>query len=169
MTFNEYTIQRKRGAKETLLSILLYLAATLLSAALFIIFMRFAQITLLVCFGLFYLAHRLSSKMNKEYEYIFTQDNVCIDVILNKARRKRLLSFDLADVEIIASVNDVNYKNELTRDYDRVIDATSGSQNANVYFAAISAETRILLKFEPTHSALKELFKYAPSKIKITD
>ena len=167
MTFNEYTIKKKKGAKDILISISLYLLATLLSIVLLILFMQFAQITLLVCFGIFYMAHWFSAKLNKEYEYIFTQDNICIDVILNKSRRKRIISFDLDEVEIIAATDNQTYKHELSKQYDKTVDATSGSKLAIVYFAVVNRERRVLIKFEPPYTALKEIYKYAPSKIKI--
>lgn len=171
MEFFEYIIKRKKGPKEILISILIYLIAAVLSVIPLILLlpMGLSSIAVLLSFGCFYFAYKISTGMNKEFEYIFTQDNICIDVIMNKARRKRLISFSIPETDIIASVDDDNHKAELNIKYDKVIDATSRSNHASVYFAVVSAEKRTLVKFEPPYSALKELFKYAPSKIKIKD
>ncbi len=169
MNFHEYIIKRKKGPKEILLSILIYLGASVLAVVPLILLLPtgLASVAALLSFGCFFIAHKISSGMNKEYEYIFTQDNICVDVIMNASRRKRLISFSLAETDIIAPVEDDNYKAELNAKYDKVIDATSRSEHVTVYFAVISAERRTLVKFEPPHAVLEELFKYAPSKIKI--
>ena len=169
MDFHEYIIKRKTGPKEILLSLLIYLGATVLSVVPLILLLPFglSSIAVLLFFGCFYLAYRISTGMKKEFEYIFTQDSIRIDTILNSSRRKKIISFNLEEVEIIAAVEDNANNSLLKADYDKIIDATSHSSHATVYFATINAERRTLVKFEPPHNALKELFIYAPSKIKI--
>ena len=95
MNFHEYIIKRKKGPKEILLSILTYMGAAVLSVVPLIILipMGLSSIAALLFFGCYYFAYKISGSMKKEYEYIFTQDTICIDVIMNSSRRKRILKF----------------------------------------------------------------------------
>ena len=171
MNFKEYSVIRKKGKKEILLSVILYIVATVvgLFSMLFLLGIRLSQIAALALFGFYYLAYRLSSGMNKEFEYAFVDDQVTVDVIKNRKHRKRVLKFSMAETEIIASVNDAESASWLRKSYDKTIDVTSRSKLATVYFAVINNEKHILLKFEPTRSALLDLYKFAPSKIKISE
>ena len=171
MNFKEYTVKKKRGAKEIIISVLLYLVATVLgiTAMLFMLAIGLGQFAALLLFGFYYLAHIFSTNLNKEFEYAFTSDQITVDVIMNRSRRKRMIRFNLDETEIIAPVTDSSYASYSSNHYDKVIDATSRSQYASVYYAVISQGKQILLKFEPTYAALNDLYRIAPSKIKIED
>ena len=170
MEFNEYMIKRNKTAVEKLLSFLLYVAATILSVIGFTALASsgIGGIALLLVCGLYYGAHKLSSRMNKEFEYICTEDNLDIDVIMNTTSRKRLISFSIKDVEVIASVNDDNYKKRLNEEFVKKLDATTARKDAIVYFAIVDKKGKTLVMFEPPHSILSHLYKYAPSKVHIT-
>lgn len=169
MDFNEYMIKRNKGAKEILLTALLYIAAAILALASLIFLSSFGGIGLLLACGFFYGAYKLSSRMNKEFEYICTEDNIDIDVIMNTSSRKRLISFSIKEVELIASVRDGNYNSRLNEHFSKVIDATTARRDANVYFAIVDKKERTLVKFEPPYSILSNLRKYAPSKVHIEE
>lgn len=169
MEFKEYLIKKRKTIKESILSVLLYIAALIVSFAAFALLpSMFSSLSALLAAAAFYGAYRLSTKFNVEYEYIITGDSVDIDAIYNAARRKRIISFSVKDVEIIASVNDVNNNHLLKGEFKNTIDATSGF-DAKVYFAVVEKNGRLLVKFEPPHAALEVLKKFAPSKVVITD
>ena len=168
MEFNEYMIKRKKSAALKLLSVLIYFAATILALLSLVLLLRYSGIGLLVAVAFYYFAHKISSQMNKEFEYIRTEDIVDIDVIMNKTKRKRLISFSVKNAEIIASVNNTSYNTKLKESFSKVIDATSGRRDANVYFAIIS-DKNTLVKFEPPYSILTNLQVYAPSKVIIDE
>ena len=171
MEFNEYMIQRKKGAKEILISVLLYFAATVISIFVLAMFLgkagAFGGIMMLAIVGIYYGAFKLSSRMNKEFEYIITGDSLDIDVIMNRTSRKRLISFSVEDLEILASEKDAMYNEALKESFPKVIDATTGRRDANIYFAVVEKKERTLLKFEPTYTMLTNLRKYSPSKVHI--
>lgn len=171
MNFKEYSVVRKKGTKEIIISVLLYVAATVLGSfsMLLLLGLKLSQFAALALFGFYYLAYRLSSGMNKEFEYAFTGDQITVDVIKNRRHRKRMLRFSLPETDIIAPLDDKENAYYLKKNYDKVIDATSRSNHATVYFAAINQEKNYLLKFEPTRAALLDLYKLAPSKIKINE
>lgn len=166
MAYKEYLLKRKKGAKEILLSILIYVVALILSFVCILSASSLAGIGLLLSVACFYGGYWLTSKLNREFEYTFTDDSVDIDVIYNASRRKRLISFDLKDAEIIAPIKSGEYKRFEKGDY-KEIDATTNSKNANVYFAVVNKNGNFIVKFEPPVTALQELRKFAPSKVVI--
>ena len=166
MAYKEYMVKRKKGAKEILLSILIYIAAAILALASVVLLDSLGGIDLLIAVGFLYGGHWLSAKFNREFEYIITEDYVDIDVIYNASRRRRVISFSMKEVQFIASVKSDEFKNYSNGEY-KVIDATTGRKNANVYFAAVEKNGKFLVKFEPPVTALQELRKYAPSKVVI--
>ncbi len=169
MTFNEHIVKRKKGKNAILLSLLIYSIATILAltimVALVLIF-PLPQIGTLLAAGCYYLAYRISTNMKKEFEYIFTQDSVTIDSIMNTSRRKRIIKFYASQLEILAPIEHSSYKQFENMHFNKTIDATSKSKIAIVYYAVVNDEdARILIKFEPPYSFVKDFYKYAPSKV----
>ena len=167
MEFKEYMIEKKKDGKDIVISMLLYIAATIVSILAFMFLGAFGGIALLVAVGAFYGAHIVSARSKKEFEYICTEDNVDIDVIMNKSRRKRLISFNMKNVEIIASLNDDKYSNQASGQFEKTIVATSGRRDAEVYFAIVNVKGRTLVKFEPPYNMVMSLSQYARSKVHI--
>ena len=169
MAFKEYMIKRELSPLDRIATLLLYAAAAAVSLVVIVLFLptQLASISLLAVFGLFWLAHYLSARLRREYEYICTDDCIDIDMIMNKSRRKRLISFDMKNTELLASVGDPDYANVLTSQFDKTIDATSGRRDAQVYFAVVDKNGRTLVKFEPTYNMLTSLQQYARSKVHI--
>lgn len=167
MEFKEYMIKREHGFKEVLITVVSYILAIVIGVALFPLLTAFGGLALLVVVGLIYFAYHFTARFKKEFEYILTEDCIDIDVIMNKSKRKRLLSFYLSQAEIIAPVNNAEFKRILSGQFDKKIDATSKRKDANVYFAVVEKNGKTLLKFEPPHEMLEMLQRYARSKVHI--
>ena len=165
MDFKEYMVRRNLDIKNVLIMLAAYIAAVVIGLIVFPYLAPLGGIALLVAVGLVYLAYHFTSRLKKEFEYILTDDNLDVDVIMNKSRRKRLLSFTVAQLEMIASVNDAQYNNVLGGNFDKKIDATSRRKDADVYFAVVEKGGRTLLTFEPPKEMLEMMQKYARSKI----
>ena len=165
MDFKEYMVRRNLDIKNVLITLVAYIAAVVIGLIVFPYLAPLGGIALLVAVGLVYLAYHFTSRLKKEFEYILTDDNLDVDVIMNKSRRKRLLSFTVAQLEMIASVNDAQYNNVLGGNFDKKIDATSRRKDADVYFAVVEKGGRTLLTFEPPKEMLEMMQKYARSKI----
>ncbi|MBR1968760.1 MAG: hypothetical protein IKA17_00170 [Clostridia bacterium] len=167
MAFKEYMIKRKAEAKSVAITIAAYVVAAILGVLVYPYILKFlgGGIALLVLVGFIYIAFQFTSRLNKEFEYICTEDCMDIDVIMNKSKRKRLLTFNTAQIEVIANVNDSQYNNLLSGSFDKKIDATSGRKGVDVYFAIVEKDGRTLLKFEAPKEMLEMMQKYARSKI----
>ena len=165
MDFKEYLIKRKKGAKEIVFTVLLYLAALVIAFVFLAIIPPIGGLNLLVIVGGFYGAHKLSAKFNREYEYVVTKDNVDIDVIFNKTSRKRVVSFSVRDVEYISTAESIT-KADIKR-YNKVINASSNKKDAEVYVACLEKNGGTLIMFEPTYAMLEILRKYEPRKVTV--
>ena len=148
---------------------LLSLAATVISAIAFMELFdpMFGGLGLLIIVGIYYLAHRFSCKFNREYEYIITKDVVDIDVIYNASSRKRLISFSVHEVETIAPANGNNMPDK--GDYSKVINATTNTKNAEIYYVVAEKEGKVLVLFEPPYTMLEIMKKLEPRKVTIKE
>lgn len=165
MDYKEYLVKRKKGAKEILLSAIIYLVALALSFA-SLIFLNAMGMELLISVAFLYGGYKLASSFNREFEYTVTEDCVDVDVIYNASNRKKLISFTMKDVEIIAPVESEKYHAYSGGDY-KEIDASTHRKDTSVYFAAVEKNGKYLVKFELPVTALQHLRKYAPSKVVI--
>lgn len=156
--YTEQLIKKQTSSKDTLKKVGL-IAVTVLSV--FIAFMIPAGIILPVV--LIVIDVLVIRSLNVEYEYAFVNGDLDIDKIMNKARRKRVFSVDVEQMELLAPVGAVElmpYKKVKTYDY------TSGNKNAKVYALVSSdkGEVRQIL-FEPNETIVEGFFVKAPRKV----
>lgn len=97
-TFLEQLVSIKKDAKTYLMYVLIALVAiALMATALWV----FGNVAIVVVFLVLYGAYKLYSILSVEYEYIITNSTMDIDKITAKSSRKRILSFELSEVERI--------------------------------------------------------------------
>ena len=99
-----------------------------------------------------YLAFILAKGVFVEFEYALTNNELDIDKILGRSRRKRVITVDFKNIEICANINDEKYSHEFknTVSVTKTIDVT-GICDYDVYFVDFAGEngkTRVL--FQPT-------------------
>ncbi len=117
--FSEQLITRQ-GDKKTAFLKGLVLAGVILVAALLIMLLIWsgfmaAPLCLLGVVGAVWLGVYLMQGLNVEYEYIVTNDDLDIDKISGKRKRKRLISVDLKSVdEFYPYLNDTELHTDVT-------------------------------------------------------
>lgn len=102
-------------------------------------------------------------RLNVEYEYLFVNGDLDIDKIMNKSKRKRIFSMNVADMELLAPLN----SGELMHfQRAKVFDYTSGTGAEGVY-ALIVLENGVQKKilFEPNENIIEGFFMMAPRKV----
>ena len=104
--FIEKLVKRQKTIVDILLIILIIAGTLLLS---YLIMMFIPQFAMILIIGLFYLAYVLISKLNIEYEYALTNGELDIDMIINQKQRKRLLSVNCRDFDVVAKVDSLQY------------------------------------------------------------
>jgi len=105
--FNEQIVKRKQTMMDKLKRVGLILAVILL----FILIMLTpaANFAAVIVFAAGFGAYYLMSFLRVEYEYIFTNGELDIDIIYNKSRRKRVFSSMVNKIEIMAHIEDMNH------------------------------------------------------------
>ena len=96
--FVEQLIKRKQGGKDYLIYagvflaalVVLFLSMAFIPAFSFLVFVG-------ICCGVYYLV----TSRNLEFEYSVTNGDITIDKVINRSRRKRVVSLDVHDVEEI--------------------------------------------------------------------
>ncbi|MDR2650096.1 MAG: DUF6106 family protein [Clostridiales bacterium] len=152
--FKEQLVKKSASAKDTalrfgivaLVVIVVFICLSVPALQPFMIFIAAAA-----CFG----AYILISRLNIEYEYVFTNGELDIDVIYNKTSRKRMFSFTVRDFEIMAHVQDTAH----TRDMLNIAetkDCSSGVTGPNTYaFVTPYKGKRLKVIIEPNDMMIK--------------
>ena len=167
--FSEYIVKKKKDGKD-----ILKIAGIVIAAIILVLF-SFALVAIpllssfavLVTAGVVYGAYYLITNLNVEYEYIVTNGELDVDTILNRRKRKRIITVHSKTFELVAPVGSSEYKGEENGNFTRVIDASSGRDNAKAYFAIFSKDgQRIKLIFEPTQKMLDAFKTFVPRNVK---
>lgn len=118
--------------------------------------------------GVIYLFFRLFLSLNVEHEYILTNGEMDVDKIINRARRKRLLTVNCKEFEALAKVKDPAHQAEFNSASIKTrLDVSSGVVGDNTYFAIFQHRDfgRTLLVFEPSEKMLRQFRRYIPGKM----
>lgn len=119
----------------------------------------------IIIVGLFFGANYLFSSLNLEYEYILTNNELDVDKIMNKERRKRCFTVDLKEINVMAHIDDAMRAGEFGG-AQKTIDISSGEKGADTYAILFNhGGTMTKLIFEPNESLRKEIHRQAPSKV----
>ncbi len=165
--FLEYIVSRKKGTKEILKIVgIVFAMLVLLMASGLLVFTPFGSIALLVAAGIVYGAYYLITAQNVEFEYIVTNGEIDVDRIVNRRKRKRLITVHSRTFDIVAPVGSAEHRGEENATYTQVIDASSGVDNGKAYFAAFSKDgQRFKLIFEPTEKMLDAFTTFVPRNV----
>lgn len=170
-SFIEYMISQKKTAKTVLKKTGIYMAAFMISMLFVLIILIFgsALISLIpmVMLLIFYVAYRINTSFDVEFEYILTNGELDIDKITHKRRRKRLMTIHCKSFIAFAKVGDKEYADEENAQFAKVIDASAKSSSITDYYAVFFKNgQRTKLIFNPTQKMI-DIFKvYAPRVVK---
>lgn len=161
--FTECLIKRKKNLKDYAIIIPLITAGVLLAVVWYVMFSVTAigGIALTVVVAAWWGIYLVLSNLNLEYEYIVTNGDIDIDVIYSQKKRKRLASFNIKDVEIVAPIDNKDYGQ-----FNELIDASAHDNRYNVYYILANIQgvkTKVLIN--PSEKMLNVLKECAPRKI----
>ena len=101
-------------------------------------------------------------KLNVEYEYTLLNHDMQVDAIYNKAKRKKIMTFDIQQAEIIAPKGSPRLNSSHP---DKTIDFSSGDANAKAYAIMISLEQKnTCILIEPDETMLRHIKGWMGSK-----
>ena len=105
-------------------------------------------------------------KTDLEYEYLFVNGEFDIDVVMAKSKRKKVMTIDMTDVDLMAPVNShrMDYYNGNTR--LKRCDYSSGNADHKRYalIAKNGGENKMII-VEPDEEMAQAIRKSSPSKV----
>ena len=96
--------KKNNGGKAVLNKILLVLGCIIISFIILVFNQWLFGLAFALIAAAIYGTYILMRNMNEEYEYIFTDGEVDIDVIRGRAARKRMITIKPKDVEVMAKI-----------------------------------------------------------------
>ncbi|MHC1748948.1 MAG: hypothetical protein AB9856_11475 [Cellulosilyticaceae bacterium] len=161
--FKEQLVSVKKSSKDTLNQALIIIGAILLIIIAFIFGGMFiGPIAILaVLWGAWF----LMGKLKKEYEYSLTNNELDIDVIFNKERRKKIMVIDMKKIHVMASIKDEKKQDELAR-AQKVMDFSNGEHTEDTYAIVCEKDgglVKVLLT--PNQEILNLMYRQAPNKV----
>ncbi|HHU90157.1 MAG TPA: hypothetical protein GXZ22_03750 [Clostridiaceae bacterium] len=160
--FIEKLVKRRKTMADVLLILLIVAGAVILS---YLIMRYIPQFAMILIIGLFYLVYVLITKLNIEYEYAVTNGELDIDMITNQKQRKRLLSVNCRDFDVVAKVDSLQYTKQI-KECKNIKDYTSRSKNAEVWFISMMKDGQpTVILFEPLEKMIENFAIYIPRKI----
>ncbi|WP_040210283.1 hypothetical protein [Clostridium polynesiense] len=101
-----------------------------------------------------------------EFEYSITNGEIDIDKILEMKSRKRIISFNMKDVELLAPIDSDIYKGYSSKPSEKVPAIPSG--NSDRAFSAVISQggKKLQVIFAPNEEFVKLCFLYNPKAVK---
>lgn len=168
--FLEYLMKKKPTQSESFLKVVIVAVAVFVTWFIFNLLLAIPQLSTFSLLGavlIVYGAYVLLRNLDIEYEYIFTNGELDIDVIKGKRVRKRLISVNSKELELMAREDDsvfgAEFKSEsIVRTYDAVYDKNAGE----IYCIIFDNEgVRSKIDFQPPKALLEAMAKYNPRAI----
>jgi hypothetical protein len=116
--------------------------------------------------GLLYGIWYLLTGMNREYEYIVTNGDLDIDMIISRRKRKRVFSGKAKDFELMADMNSDDYR-DAAKGRFKLLDCSQAiNAKGNWFIITEYKGQRTMVIINPDERMLKTLKRFNPSKIK---
>lgn len=159
--FTENIVKRKKDAKDIVLSAIIVVGALLVFLILCYIGLLtgLMQILFLFACGALWGAYILLGKLSIEYEYIVTNGEMDVDKIMQRRKRKRIITVKAKNIRSIEPIRADNTT------YKQVIDASRNDKNATDTYMLIT-EDNIKIIFNPSEKMLKIFAKFRPQSVK---
>lgn len=108
----------------------------------------------------------LYKNFDLEFEYILTNDELDVDKIISRERRKHMLTVKVTDFEILAPYKD-EYLDPYRNTLEYTIDVSSHKKSPNRWFAVWANEgKKTMLIFEPPEKMRAGIAVYIPRRVR---
>jgi len=162
--FLEKIVRRKKTILDSaIIAGIIILALLVIMISSSFSFLRSIEPFLIV--GIGYLAYMFIRNRNIEYEYIVTNGDLDIDMIIAQRKRKRIFSASCKDFDVVAKLNSEQYDHNTQNIKNRIM-AASSIEATDVYFISLVKDGKKTLVFFEPHVKMVESFKkYIPRKV----
>ena len=166
--FVENIVKKKKSISLKLLQVLIILTSIVLALVLLTVGLLFlsglAGVALLLACGVVYGAYILATSFNLEYETCFTNGALDVDTIINRRRRKRLISLKCKDIETMGRYKKVDHEN---KQYKTRIIACDSEDSEDVWYLTVRHSTlgHTLVVINVTDRMLEGFKAYIPRQL----
>ena len=166
--FMEKIVAKRKDFKENLIAggivfgtlILILVGVNLIAMVPFL-----QSFSLFLVVGLIYLAYRLITSRNIEFEYVVTNGELDIDKIISRRKRKRIFSASCKEFDIVARVKSNSFSQSVQSIKNR-IDASSSLDSPDAFFVTLNYKgEKTLVIFEPDEKMLNNFKFFIPRKV----
>ncbi len=156
----EVMVKRKPSAAMKFLKILLIM----LTAAFAVVGLIGVWVALVVAVVTGVLAYVITLNAELEYEYLYIDKELCIDKIMAKSRRKRIETFEMERMEILAPFKSYRLDNYKNRQFKVVDYSKHEEEQPDIrYIMIYNGEKKVI--FEPSIEMVKAIQTIAPRKV----
>ncbi|MFV0519102.1 MAG: DUF6106 family protein [Lachnospirales bacterium] len=154
--FKEQIVKKNSSIKNNMISY----ALSGVGGALALVFLFFIpNFGFILAAGVVALVYYYVISQNKEFEYIVTNYDFDIDVIINKSKRKKALAIDIRKIKSMAFSNNTKVQNDFIN--KKTLDFTSGEIKENtmyILYEINGVDTKIII--EPNDNILDGFKKF---------
>lgn len=160
--YSEYLVKKKPTALDAVIKYGLIILTVL--AALAGLFVSPVILVLAVILGV--VSYFVIPKTDIEYEYLFVNGELDIDMVMAKTKRKKVNTFDLREADLIAPVNSQRMAYYNNNSKLKTLDYSSGDESHRRFAVIIRADgdtCKVIL--EPDDTMAQAIKNSAPSKV----
>lgn len=161
---SEQLVARSNTGADKAKKILISVGSILIATVLMWLAIVYGIYTLiLLVFAILYGGVWLVSNMNVEYEYIITNDELDIDKIIGRRKRKRMITLDLTKTEDFAV-----YPAEEQISVDATVHASTGyEKDAHYLIVRHDSYGKVMLIFNPNQKTREAIMQEIPNALRI--
>ncbi len=149
-------IHKKALTPKTILCNIGLVFAAFLLSFIFMLFSNYLMsLTLLLIAGAFFGAFYLIKTSSKEYEYIYTDGEIDVDMISGRTRRKRIVTIKTENVNILEKYTADSYKRLSTPDIKKNLDLSTGNPHESYIIIATINSTKTLIVLSPSQRLME--------------
>ncbi len=163
-SYIEVMVQRKKSMALVVGQYALYVLAVVFFLSNFVLQGLFGLLGFILAIACGALGYFVGLNADVEYEYLYLDKEITIDKVMNKSRRKRIATYSLEKIEIMAPMNSHRLDSYRNRQFKEV-DVSTGvvSQPEKRYVFYHDGQTKVI--FEPNEDFIKLVKNVAPRKI----
>jgi len=166
VTYHEYIVKKRKKPIDIALCILIPIAAIVVAYILTGILFAIPMLTFLVpasWVGLGWLAVRFIGSRNVEFEYLLTDCDLDVDKIINKNRRKRIISTYRKEIIAMAPVGSSNLPSDINE--MEKVEVCSAMEDEGVYPLVVQQDKKKVVYFQPTETMIETMVMRNPRKV----
>ena len=166
VTYHEYIVKKKKKPLDVALCIISPIAALAAAYVLTGILFAIPMLTFLVpaaWAGLVWLVVRFIGSRNVEFEYLLTDCDLDVDKIINKNRRKRIISTYRKEIIAMAPVGSPNLPHDINE--MEKVEVCSSMEDEGVYALVVMQDKKKVVYFQPTETMIETMVMRNPRKV----